>query len=673
MKDPNALYQVPTIRTKQLNLKLDCMENNKVVKLTKSEAESLGFDWIHTWKDLNDDGKDVKKEGGLFKIGGGMVLGSNKMDGGNVSIEDGVIYNMDDEGYAVFDLGGIYAQTVAGYLSTGAAGGSTKDSIESNILAYKIATYDIGEDGKATAKTRLIRKDEEAGKMIPQEESDTFYAYATSMGLLGITLEVYVRGIPRYAIAGYEVTTNRCDCEVDLFGDCKEEYSFTYKKDEKTYTMSGKKRSMADYLKHTKYTRLEWWPQEKVDRVVLWKAGKIDVPESRYPQKPTVGRTVVPVPPCVYFNGADTELEYPTPYQNGFLGTKDAKFLNGGPGVGQITVLEVLSSLLLTILGNLNNLSNISLKWSIDVMFDESWFDEFKKQAVEMITIAGVPEENAELIAKKLIALIEEIARALDSPLISKIINEIGKELQKCETKIITFLYSQAAAPLSKDGPQQFTDIWFEGLPMDKDVNYVIIPVVFSELWFPIDRSTEVMKNVVQKVFCPSNGVNETLFAIEFYAGAASDSWLSASGPWPENEGEKRSPVLRVDMYYFPYNSEAGVDPKDMVSNGEVFFTEKWAEISKLCSANTDPESGQLKPIPFKFHMGKYSGKIGSTEQYKKQYKRWDDWHSKQEEMDPLSIFTNEYWSEKLDINYAEGDDAKCCVGFCSRITQNLS
>jgi len=668
-KDPNAEYQVPTSKTEQVNIKLDEMENNKVVTLTSDDAKKLGFDWKHTWKDLNGPGEDVTVEGGLFKIGGGLVLGSNKIDGGNVGIKEGVVYNMDNaqDGYAVFDLGGIYSQTMAGYLSTGAAGGSPNESIESNVIAYNIVTYEIGTDGKRTAKTRILRKKEEAGKAVPQEETDTFHAYATSMGLLGLTLDVYVRGIPRFAIAGYEVTTNRLEeCEVDLFGDGTDaqgkpkKYNFKYTNaDKQLMVMEGDMKSMETYLKESKYTRLEWWPQKGVDRVVLWKADKIAIPKGgvTYPQQnPTPKSVMTAFPPSLHFNGAKPELEYPTPYQNGFLGTRDPGVLNGGEGDGRVTVLEVLSSLLLTIIGNLNNLSNIAIKWSIDVMFDESWFDEFKKQAVNILKTAGVQEKEADILAIALITLIKTIGKGLELPLIAKIVDDIGKKFLLFETKIVSALYGTFAAPRSEGGPQQFTDIWFEGLPMDKDVNYVIIPVVFTELWFPLDRSTEVMK-VVEKVFDPKNGADETtLFAIEFYAGAKSDSWLSAAGPWPDSAsaGEENSSVLRVDMYYFPYNSEPGVDPTDMVSNGEVFFSEKWAQISKLCAENADPATGQLKPIPFKFHLGKYSGKIASTEQYKKQYKRWDDWHRKREEMDPLSIFANEYWSEKLGINYDE-------------------
>ena len=41
-KDPNALYQVPTSKTGQLNIKLDHMDNNQAIQLTRDEADGIG-------------------------------------------------------------------------------------------------------------------------------------------------------------------------------------------------------------------------------------------------------------------------------------------------------------------------------------------------------------------------------------------------------------------------------------------------------------------------------------------------------------------------------------------------------------------------------------------------------------------------------------------------------
>lgn len=663
--DPNALYQVPTNMSGQVNVRLDNMSipptftkdatkedtPKKIVEVSREEADEIGLDWEHTW-----EGLDLTTQGGLFRISGGLVLGTNKNDGGSVSLEDGALYNLDSNGLALFDLGGIYSQTVAGYLSTGAAGGSTIDSIEKNICAYKIATYDENK----RAITKIFRKCGGAGKPASPEEVDTFHAYGTSMGLLGVTLEVYMRGIPRYAIVGYEVTTKLCDCEVDLFGDgidingVQKQYSFTYEKNGEEFTMTGHRKSMEEYLKCNKYTRIEWWPEQGVNRVTLWRADKIGIPPGadKYPQQ-NLGNGVVnvSVPQNLHFDGAEKELKYPTPYQNGFLG--------GGPGDGQVTVLEVLSSLLLTIIGNLNNLANIEIKWTIDGQYDETWFEEFEKQAIDIVKIAGVPDKLAEECAECLVKIVDAIVtKVLPNPYIVA----FGRFLKNnCEDCVVKFLYNEFAAKLStKGGPQQFTDIWFEGLPMDKDVNYVIIPVVFTELWFPLNRSTEVMK-IVEKVF---NKDIKTLFAIEFYAGAKSNSWLSASGPWPGSSEVDDESVLRVDVYYFPYNAEPGVSPTDQVSNGKQFFSEVWEDIRFRCAENENKD-GTLNPIPFKFHLGKYAGDIGNTPQYRNQYKNWDDWHRKRDEMDPYSIFTNDYWSEKLRISYDDNvqKKGKCC--FC--------
>lgn len=673
-ENPNALYQVPTNDTQQLNLRLDNI--NHVEKMTEEEAEEVGIEWNHTWKELGD--KTVP--GGLFRVGAGTVLGTNEIDGGNVKIEDGVLYNIDKNGYALFDIGGIYSQTMAGYLATGAAGGSTTESIELNVIAYRIVTCKkVDVTGKVKATTKWIRKE---GKGLTAKEKDEFHAYATSMGLLGVTVEVIVRGIPRFAIAGYEITTKICDCEVDLFGDGGKAYKFDYQKKEKKYTICGTQVSMSEYLKTNKYTRLEWWPEKSVNAVTLWKAAKLEsipVQASSYPQEQAPPGITIDVPEKVSsFSGADKKLTYPTPYVNGFLSSADISILNNpGPGKGEVTVTEVLSSILLMIIGNLNNLSNVSFKIfsAQDGLYGESWIEEFRKQALDIFKIA-IPDSN---IVDNLLALASELAlaivRGVSVPL-APIINAIGDLLKKFETRVVTFLYNAFAAPVSFDGgPQQFCDIWFEGLPMDKDVNYVIIPVVFSELWFPIERCSEVMK-IIEKVFSPDDNENQTLFAIEFYAGSASKSWLSASGPYPEGniynqkdeEGEmEQGPnVLRVDPYYFPYNSEDGINnPNDMVSNGQVFFSKKWERIREMCATQTDATTGELNPIPFKFHMGKYAGDIGSIDQYKNQYGKWDAWHKKRAEMDPNFVFTNKYWSEKLSIDNGEGDKdnrgCRCC------------
>lgn len=51
----------------QLNIKLDEIENNKVVKLDREGAEKLGFDGKYTWNNLDGPWKDVKIEGGRLE------------------------------------------------------------------------------------------------------------------------------------------------------------------------------------------------------------------------------------------------------------------------------------------------------------------------------------------------------------------------------------------------------------------------------------------------------------------------------------------------------------------------------------------------------------------------------------------------------------------------------
>lgn len=97
--------------------------------------------------------------------------------------------------------------------------------------------------------------------------------------------------------------------------------------------MTGNKKSIEHYLKDSKYTRLEWWPQEGVDRVTLWKADKISIPSggSKYPQQRLTHKSIsTALPSTAQFSGAEIELNYPMPYQNALLGTREVGFLYGG-------------------------------------------------------------------------------------------------------------------------------------------------------------------------------------------------------------------------------------------------------------------------------------------------------------------------------------------------------
>lgn len=122
-----------------------------------------------------------------------------------------------------------------------------------------------------------------------------------------------------------------------------------------------------------------------------------------YPHDNPPCNITITIPDTISFKGSNeisTTLKYPTPYKNVTLGNNT---LNAAPGKGVVTDLDVLSSILLILVGNLNKLLNVPLKLLlIDGPFDESWFDQFKKQSDNMVIITGFPNDEAENVAKLL-------------------------------------------------------------------------------------------------------------------------------------------------------------------------------------------------------------------------------------------------------------------------------
>ena len=169
----------------------------------------------------------------------GCHLGDDPLDPKS-TLENGFLYQLDHhtpQGGALDDLGGITHQTVSGFLSTGSAGGSLRHSIEHQIKRIRLV------DG--TGEVREL-----------DSSQDEFNAAAISMGLLGVILQVeFEPTAPRYCIKGEEAITTVDECAVDLFGPG-----------------TGGRQSLETFLRETDYTRLMWWPQQRVNKVAVWQA-----------------------------------------------------------------------------------------------------------------------------------------------------------------------------------------------------------------------------------------------------------------------------------------------------------------------------------------------------------------------------------------------------------------
>jgi D-arabinono-1,4-lactone oxidase len=196
--------------------------------------DQLSFDK----NDINDKVKiDAKKMTVIVKAG--CHLGQDPYDPAGVSSrQNSLLYQLDQAGFAVPDLGGIIHQAVGGFISTGSSGGSLHGSFGESIIGLKL----VDGTGKIHTLTR------ESG-------DDNFFAAGVSMGLLGIITEVTFKLVEKFNIIGEQTTTTVADCTIDLFGNG-----------------SAGKPSLKDFLYQTRYTRLMWWPQKKVERMVVWKA-----------------------------------------------------------------------------------------------------------------------------------------------------------------------------------------------------------------------------------------------------------------------------------------------------------------------------------------------------------------------------------------------------------------
>jgi D-arabinono-1,4-lactone oxidase len=197
----------------------------------------------------NYHGVTIDKKNNVAIIKAGTVIGPNP-EINDENIEESLVWILDQAGYAVPDLAGITRQTVAGFLSTGSAGGSLLYSFPGDLVGIRLI------DGKGTIHD--ISKNDYR-----------FNAVGVSMGLLGIITSVNMSLTTKsYYIKGSETTSPiappssnlSVGCPIDMFGDGNGQYPSLTK-----FLQTG-----AEFL------RVLWFPQKGFDRAVIWKASKYD-------------------------------------------------------------------------------------------------------------------------------------------------------------------------------------------------------------------------------------------------------------------------------------------------------------------------------------------------------------------------------------------------------------
>jgi len=426
------------------------------------------------------------------------------------------------------DLGGITHQTVGGFLSTSSSGGSTKYSFEDALISVDIIHYNagIGEVEKCTFK-----------RPVHDDPTDPFYgAGVATMGLFGIIVSATFSCSRGFFIGGEERITTVDNCEIDLFG-----------------SGNGVKPSLKEYLKTTIYTRLIWWPQRNVNKMVVWKARQM------------------------------TELEANKWAEQAYR--KMGKMPPFPPVKKYEEVIYILNSPVLAVLASGVIFSFIGTwpKWLRDLLGNTTKYRFIKK---------NVEKNFYPHILPRLLDLIVP--------------------LDTVENR--------------NKGPQQFSDTWYSGLPMDNQISDKLMPVWFTELWIPIDQSENVMKELY--AFYTESDENTRAFSCEIYAAKKSRFWLSPA---------YGTDVIRIDIFWFGKNL---CDPV-------LFFQKFWNLLSKY---NFRPHWGKYLPDSLKIYPDPHD--ITGADYLKAVYpsQQWQAWMELREKMDAHQIFVNDYWRSHLGI-----------------------
>lgn len=398
------------------------------------------------------------EENGIVVVDSGIHLNMDPHDPtGTSTMENGLLYQIFQKGFGFSDLGGITQQTVSGFLMTGSAGGSMKYDLAENILGFRIV------DG--TGDCRWVNKDDEI-----------FPAVSLSLGLLGIITKVRFKFVNTYNIYGQEITTSTKfeECPIDLFGPGR----------------NGKP-SMRTFLEKTSYTRILWWPQKGVERIVIWQAGR--------------GENIPVLDPVTYILFGDL------PFSN--------------------KLQQLAGALLFTMLGNRGFFKIWKKLYKDFRRFRITMKDLWQKKAGKFLgwLFSGLLTFCLELVTIIPVFILSTFRFLLDIllPVVIKSMQSISKK-----GKGILFM-----------------DYYWRSLPMDNEADEILMGTEFTEIFIPIKYSEKAMQ-LLNDLYIKKGYDATGFYSTEIYAGYPSKSWIH---PGYEND-EYAEGTFRVDIFWYINN-----------------------------------------------------------------------------------------------------------------------
>lgn len=480
-------------------------------------------------------------------------------------------------GLALPDLGGISHQTIAGFISTGSAGGTVKWSVHDAIVELRVI------DGTGAVKT-----------VSPQSDPDWFAAAAIGLGLCGVISTITFRCVPTFDLVGSETISKAGESPVlDFYGTCQ-----------------GTVPSLERFLLDTDYARLMWWPQKDFDRLVVWQA-------ARAPFEPD--RELQPYKEIAHFSVASQGLASVIYTLLGQL-DEPKRALEQLREVRKSAVVIDFEGLLSRTGGRDPSLPPPPTEAHHVLPWLSAMWKAVQQPHYSPVTMGAAWVVLVEL----LVTLSDELLEVLmHLPLLRELFAFLGKQVPDHLHTLLSVFVS-----LGKDDAptvQHFSDRGFMGLPMDNQMDDLLMPTWFTELWVPFtpgDGKVQATIDTLHRHFNSGTAAERYAktgaFSFELYAGKREDRfWLSPA--WGSH-------VFRVDVFWFGKNAGNPVTG---------FYRQFW---------------DVLAPLGYRLHWGKFLPEPGTGFDLTRGYPEWSRWAATRRRVDPRDVFVTDYWKRHLGL-----------------------